>query len=369
MWKITVFCLLAFLTACDSGSNNKAADSSIAVSSVSSVSSSSVATATGFTGNNSRLIGRFDRAIAGEARFTWPGSAIEFRFEGTEAKIKLKSTGRVRFVVDVDGVVSDLWVDAGEATYTLASNLAAGVHQIRLTRVIESFAVVTGITSDPIVTGSLLNPQDAAQKRLLVIGDSITAGYGVEGLDQNCHYAMETSNQQLSYAAVAAKNLGADLHAIAWSGIGAWRSYAEKTPVNPNILTRYQRTLADDPNSVWDVSSYNPDAILINIGTNDYWEGSVGDEYRQEMMNLINRVQNDYSGKPIYLIISPMLGGAARDSQQSVLNSFASAQIKLLDLGKIESADGLGCDYHPNTKTNNRMAAALELQLKTDLKW
>ncbi len=58
------------------------------------------------------------------------------------------------------------------------------------------------------------------------------------------------------------------------------------------------------------------------------------------MWNLINRIQQDYSGKPIYLIISPMLNGAARDSQQSVLNSVTSAQVKLLDLGKIESAVG-----------------------------
>jgi lysophospholipase L1-like esterase len=367
MWKITLFCLLTFLTACDSGSDNKqVTDSSLAASSISQSSSSSVATA--FTGNNLRLIGRFDKSISGQASFTWPGSAIEFRFNGTDAKIKLASTRRVRFEVDVDGVKKDLWVEAGESVYSLASDLKPGTHQIRLTRIIESFEIVTRIMSDPIVEELLPAPTELT-KKLLVIGDSITAGYGVEGPDQNCHYAMETSNQQLSYAAVAAKNLGADLHAIAWSGIGAWRSYAEKTPVNPNILTRYQRTLADDPNSVWDASSYNPDAILINIGTNDYWEGSVGDEYRQEMMNLINRVQNDYSGKPIYLILSPMLGGAARDSQQSVLSSFATTQVKLLDLGKIESADGLGCDYHPNTKTNNRMAAALESQLKTDLNW
>lgn len=365
MWKITLFCLLAFLTACDSGSDNKVTDSSLA-SSVSQTSSSSAVTDS--SGSDLRLIGRFDKSVEGEYSFTWPGSAIEFRFEGTSAKLKMASTRRVRFEVDIDGAKKDLWVESGEAVYSLAEDLQPGAHQIRLTRLIESFEIVTRVIGNPIVDKLLPAPTTPA-KKLLVIGDSITAGYGVEGPDQNCHYAMETSNQQLSYAAVAAKNLGADLHAIAWSGIGAWRSYAEKTPVNPNILTRYQRTLADDANSVWDVSAYNPDAILINIGTNDYWEGSVGDEYRQGMLNLINRIQQDYSGKPIYLIISPMLGGAARDSQQSVLNSFASAQIKLLDLGKIESADGLGCDYHPNTKTNNRMAAALELQLKTDLNW
>jgi len=227
---------------------------------------------------------------------------------------------------------------------------------------------VTSVIGNPIVDKLLPAPTSPA-KKLLVIGDSITAGYGVEGANKECHYAMETSNQQLSYAAVAAKNLGADLHAIAWSGIGAWRSYGEKTPVVPNILIRSQRTLADDANSQWDIAIYTPDAILINIGTNDYWEGSVGDEYRQQMLKLINRTQEEYPAKPIYLILSPMLSGAARESQQAVLNSLTSTTIKLLDLGKIESADGFGCDYHPNTKTNNRMAEALVKQLKIDLDW
>jgi lysophospholipase L1-like esterase len=366
MWKITLICLSLFLFACDSKTGDLKTDAK-ETASTASVAQSSIAG--GFTGNNVRLIGRFDDSVKGQVSFTWPGSAIEFRFDGTEAKIGLKSTARVRFVVDVDGVSSDLWVEAGEATYTLASHLSRRVHDLRLTRVIESFAVVTSITSDPQIAGNLLSPPPVAEKRLLVIGDSITAGYGVEGPDQNCHYAMETSNQQLSYAAIAAKKLGADLHVIAWSGIGAWRSYAEKTPVNPNILTRYQRTLADDPASQWNAASYIPDAIMINIGTNDYWEGSVGEEYRQEMVKLVARVQSDYAGKPIYLILSPMLGGQARDAQQSVLNSLTNTQITLLDLGKQEQEDGLGCDYHPNTVTNNRMAAALESRLKADLNW
>lgn len=364
MQKIILLCLLTFLSACNSESTDKNTSNETA----SSVTQSS-SPVTAFIGNNVRLIGRFDESVKGQVSFTWPGSAIEFRFDGTEAKIALKSTGRVRFVVDVDGVSRDLWVEAGETTYTLATHLPRKVHDLRLTRVIESFAVVTSITSDPWIEGNLLSLPPAPQKRLLVIGDSITAGYGVEGPDQNCHYEMETSNQQLSYAAIAAKKLGADLHAIAWSGIGAWRSYGEKTPINPNILARYQRTLADDPASQWNASSYIPDAIVINIGTNDYWEGSVGDEYRQEMVKLIERVQTDYAGKPVYLILSPMLYGAGRNLQQEVLSTLANDQIKLLDLGKLEPGDGLGCDYHPNTVTNNRMADALETRLKTDLNW
>jgi lysophospholipase L1-like esterase len=357
MWKsVLALSSVLFLSACSqSALNNKATNEPTTFNS--------------FTGERSRLIGRFDTNTPGQAQFTWPGSAIEFRFTGTTAKIALASTGDVRFQVEIDGVVQDLWVKNGEAIYTLASGLTQGEHNIRLTRLTESFALVTTLLGDPLVDGKLLPAPTAAQKRLLVIGDSITAGYGVEGADQTCKYSASTSNQQLTYAALAANALKADLHALAWSGIGAWRSYGEKTPVNPSILVRYQRTLADDINSRWNPTLYQPDAVLITIGTNDYWEGSVTDEYRTAMKTLITMVQTDYGDKPVYLIISPMLNGAARDSQKTILGSLVSTNVKVLDLGKMEPEDGLGCDWHPNKITNQRMGKALEQQLKTDLKW
>lgn len=321
-----------------------------------------------FTGANSRLIGRFDRNTNGQAKFTWPSSAIEFRFEGTKASIAMESPSPVRFVLNVDGKIQDLWTQAGTHTYSLASNLTKGNHSIRLTRVNESTAGVTSFVSDPQTDGKLLTPA-AAEKRLLVIGDSITAGYGVEGASASCHYTLDTSNQQLTYAALAANALEADLHAIAWSGIGAWRAYGEKTSTQPTILARYPRALADDASSQWNSTQYAPNAILINIGTNDFWDGGVTSEYRQGMAKLIAMVQNDYADKPIYLIVSPMLTEKKHEAQKQILSSLAGTKIKVLDLGESTGAEGFGCDYHPNSITHARLGKALERALKTDLQW
>ncbi len=348
--------------------NNNSSAASIASPKDNQSSSATVSSAT-FTGNNARLIGRFDRNTSGQAKFTWPGSAIEFRFEGSKAAINMESQASVRFQVTVDDKTQDLWTQAGSHSYALAANLAGGTHTVRLTRVNESTAGVTSFIGDPQVDGTLLTAAPAPQKRLLVIGDSITAGYGVEGTSATCHYTLDTSNQQLTYAALAANALGADLHAIAWSGIGAWRSYGEKTPAYPTILARYPRTLADETTSVWNSAQYTPDAILINIGTNDYWEGSASDDYRLAMANLIAKVQSDYNGKPIYLIVSPMLTKAIHEAQKQVLSTLEKTKIKVLDLGQNDGSEGFGCDYHPNSTTHARLAKVLEKNLKTDLSW
>jgi len=347
--------------------NTNESSSQKPASAITTAAASEQATNT-FTGKNLRLIGRFDQSTTGQAKFTWPGSAVEFQFEGTSAKIAIASQNPVRFELKLDGKTQNLWTQSGTHTYTLANNLVKAKHLVRLTRVNESTAGITSFVSDPQTDGKLF-AVTAPQKRLLVIGDSITAGYGVEGADQTCHYTLDTSNQQLTYAALAANSLGADLHAIAWSGIGAWRSYGEKTPVQQTILDRYPRTLADDPTSRWEPSQYTPDAILINIGTNDYWEESAPDNYRTALIKLITHVQNDYAGKPVYLIVSPMLSSKVREAQKQVLNTMVKDKVKVIDLGEGAGVEGFGCDYHPNSKTHARLGKALENTLKTELNW
>ena len=347
-------CILAALSAC----SDQASDGATLV-----------ASSTGYSGEYSRFIGCSDHSVEKQVSFTWPGSRLEFQFEGSNAAISMASDSRVRFEIEVDGKARDLWVDGDSKLYTLASELKYGVHNVSITRITESFAIVSAFTSDPVVDGNLLVPGEAPERRLLVLGDSITAGYGIEGDSGNCHYSMETSNQQLAYAALAAEALNADLHAIAWSGIGAYRSYGEKTPVAPNIQIRSERTLADDPASQWDATLYQPDAVVIAIGTNDYWRNTASEQYRANMLKLLVQVTADYPDRPIYLIASPMLYGEVRAAQIEVLQSLAEANIVFADIGRIEPADGFGCDYHPNTITQKRMAKALTKRLETDLGW
>ncbi|HEX7026141.1 MAG TPA: GDSL-type esterase/lipase family protein, partial [Gammaproteobacteria bacterium] len=302
--------------------------------------------ASGFTGEKARLIGRFDLSREGRARFTWPGSAMEFRFEGVSASIGIASSDRVRFLVEVDGRESELFVTPGELVYRLASDLETGRHSIKVTRLSESFAGITALTSDPVVDGKLLVPPDPSARRLLAIGDSITAGYGVEGENETCGYSIETSNPLKTYASLAAKASDADLHIIAWSGIGVWRSYGEETPKEPSIIDRYPLTLGDDFDSRWNPAQFPPDAVLVAIGTNDYWDDEAPG-YRDAMGSLLKTLRDDYPQTPVYLIVSPMLSGSVREQQKAVLDSFAGESVAVLDLGIIEASDGYGCDYHP----------------------
>ncbi|WP_169334804.1 SGNH/GDSL hydrolase family protein [Gilvimarinus chinensis] len=317
-----------------------------------------------------RLIGRFQPVQTEAVSFTWPGSAVEYRFRGSETAVTITVPERMRFWVEVDDNKGrELWAEPSVQDYTLAQSLPNAEHKVRLTRLAESFSGVAKITGLPSTDGELLGAPAAPERQLLVIGDSITAGYGVEGDSKDCSYSQDTSTPLKAYAGLTASALNADIHTIAWSGIGVWRSYGEETPKSPTIAERRKLTLADDFDTPWSSDSYRPDAVLINIGTNDFWQGSAPG-YPQAMATILSEVRSDYPGTPVYFIVSPMLGGEAREQQAEYLNELATANdVAVLDTGRIKPEDGYGCDWHPNELTNQRMADKLVARLREDLGW
>jgi lysophospholipase L1-like esterase len=110
----------------------------------------------------------------------------------------------------------------------------------------------------------VLQPLEKITRRIEFIGDSITCGYGNEAANQNEHFTPRTENAALAWGAVAARQLKADLAVEAWSGI--WLMDNGHDLPMPK---RWGRTLPMEDGSTWAFTSWIPDAVVINLGTND----------------------------------------------------------------------------------------------------
>ncbi|WP_341677382.1 SGNH/GDSL hydrolase family protein [Niveibacterium sp. SC-1] len=318
-----------------------------------------------------QLIGRFQRETGDSVRFAWSGSALAFAFSGTRVTLFIADSGENRFLLDIDGKQRVLTPGGDPRRITLAEGLAPGEHRLRLTRLTEALLGETVFIGAPEHDGELL-PATPRQRRLLVIGDSITAGYGAEGDNPDCGFSPATENQQLSYAALAAEALDADLHSIAWSGKGAYRNYGETLPQAPNMSALHRRTLPGRADSQWPDADYRPDAIVINLGSNDFWSGApAGERYDAAMGALVDTLRQIHPDSPIYLMASPLLLGATRGAQVRALDRVCSARdkVRLLDLERVRPEEGWGCDYHPGRATHARQATELASRLRTDLGW
>ena len=176
-------------------------------------------------------------------------------------------------VNDIDGSYVNVIVDggdpirvkvpAGNRKITLVSGLTEGKHTVQVTSA-TSAAFGTLSVSHVGFTGTLDAPKsDNGKLHILAIGDSITTGYGLYGKDGDSTAPankIETSDGYYSYAAVAARDLDAELSVVA----------NEAAPISEvhrfvNKLNRREGA----PN--WDWTKDKNDVIVINLGTNDEW--------------------------------------------------------------------------------------------------
>ncbi len=319
-----------------------------------------------------RIVGRFDARSAAGPRFGWPGTQVRARFSGTAISVELADTGKDQYDVAIDGEPPRLLlVSGGRKTYALGKDLVAGVHEVVLTKRTESAVGITQLFGfDAPLVGTPL----PGRRRIEMVGDSITCGYGVLGANAMCTFSAETESETFAWGALAATALAATHTAIAWSGIGVYRNFEGTTA--GTMPTRYALALATDPASTWAPADYDPDVVVVNLGTNDFAKGDPGMPYQSAYLAFLVTIRTAHPNAQIVVSSSPMLGSTARTKQQTYLQNVIAARamagdtrLSFLDLDEQSPADGLGCDSHPSKVTQQKMAARLVAHVKTLTGW
>lgn len=107
--------------------------------------------------------------------------------------------------------------------------------------------------------------------RIEFIGDEVTAGYGADGRDETCRFSSATEDSSASHAFIAGELLDAEVVTVASSGVGASRN-ANAYGANTMPLL-WTRTLPLDGHNAWDFSRWTPDAVVVELGYNDFAAG------------------------------------------------------------------------------------------------
>ncbi len=324
-----------------------------------------------------RFVGRVDACDPSGVRMEWSGTGFVGKFEGTGVSVHLNDSAN-QYTVLVDGaLMPTLKTVAGDKTYTLASGLADAEHTIELYRRTEaSFGttVVIDVEAEEgdAGTGQLLAPPAAHNRRIEVVGDSISCGYGDEGVNP-CSFSADTENDYLAYGSVLARDLDAELSTVAWSGKGIYYNY-NGDRVEP-MPTLYDRTIPTDKLHLW---GFTPqvDLVIINLGTNDYSTSTqpTTDQFVTTYQAFLEHIRGKYPAAYILCTMGPLLSGTAlttvRTNIGTAIAARASAGDTKVKYYEITTANtSPGCDYHPSLATQAAMAAELEVEIKSDLGW
>lgn len=323
-----------------------------------------------------RYDGRFDMSDPAGPRCSWSASTAKVKFQGSALDVELNESGsNDEWEIVLDGQPAAILApQQGLHTYQVFTSGTAEVHTLALVKRTEAFCGIGQFTGfDLSAGGKLLGLGPVPKRGIEVVGDSISCGYGNEAKDQNEHWSNTTEDAYESYGDITAREFGASYACIAWSGRKMWPD-----DTTPSI---YGLTLPTDPKSAWDFSRWKPDAVIINLGTNDFYRQPQGglDEkgWTGAYEAFIERVRSYYPKAMIYCATSPMMSGDNWNTEKQYLTEIVAAEnargdkrVKLLLVPTQDmNADGLGADWHPSVVTHRKMAAQLAQALETDLGW
>jgi lysophospholipase L1-like esterase len=320
---------------------------------------------------NLRYIGRWDMAADKGPTAAWTASEVMIKFNGTAINVKLSGGGYYQVVVDGQPT-SVIKVGKDANVYSAAADLAKGDHTVSIVRRNEgaqgSFTF-EGFQLDK--DAKVLPLPKASDKRILVIGDSISCGYGNEVKGPGGGNPGDKQNGYMTYGPIAARGFGGDAQVLAWSGRKLWPS---------NTMVELYDSIVPGGKTKYDVASWVPAVVVIDLGTNDFGHDpkKAPDEkgWTDAYKAFIATIRKTAPDAHIFLATGPMWIGA-----QDAWNTYVKAVVKdLNDAGdkkvhylpfdiQDQKKDGLGGDWHPTVATQVKMAAKLTAAIEKEVGW
>jgi lysophospholipase L1-like esterase len=292
-----------------------------------------------------------------------------------------KKTDSNYFNLFIDNELISVFHAPRDTTIVVGTLNRKDSHELRITKRTEADMGLTrfmGIILDD--EGALKPILNIEKRRIEFIGNSITCGYGTEGSNRDERFRPDTENSDKSYAAILARAFAAEAHYIAHSGIGVVRNYGDEKPVsdpNQTMQGRYNRTLDNDARLSWDFSSWEPDCVIINLGTNDF--STIPHPGKHTFQNgykeLIMQVRKAYGDIPVFCVVGPMTNepcfSYVKELTLYFRNVLKDNQLFFAGLpdNLLNQDEDLGSDWHPSYYGQKKIAAQLLNPVATILNW
>ena len=334
---------------------------------------------------NVKILGR---TPAGQGDFIplfWTGSGALFRIQASSLSFLLESADSVYeqwIRIELDGVtILRTSLQPGLNNVTVFRGIdKAQTHLVQLYKEVQAMAQdeTAWLLLRDIQTDGEILPPPPFEHRLEFIGDSLTSG---EGLACETHFMDWVScmfSTEGSFPQILAKRLNAEIRVLSQSGWGALSSWDgnENCTMYPGyrevcgLLTGKKNALlgAHEPNDF----SWTPEAIIINLGTND---GSAcqncadqGDFKRRLSLRVIAFLEQIRACNPDALILWAygMCGHVMEDTLQNAVHEYAKKTgdraTRYVHL-PAASKEEMGSRQHPGRPSHQKCADVLYNEL------
>jgi lysophospholipase L1-like esterase len=321
---------------------------------------------------------RMGRTVAepdGTVRFGYSGVTLSVAVQGSRLSMEAAGGG-ANSVVDVivdGGAPSTLHLDPQQRTYELLKDAGPGAHRIQVVHRTETWLGVTAIARFS-TDGKIVAAPALPSRKLLVLGDSVTCGAGMErpsGPDASDKGKPSWWNAGVSYGMLLGQALHAQVQLVCYGGRGLVRSYNNRTD-EYQLPAFYELAIPDAAHPVkWKQADYQPDLILVAIGTNDFTQGiPERGSYVDAYVAFVHTLLRDHPHAQIALTEGAILDGekkaALTDYIKATVARVSDTRVRALSS---EHHPGDSADAHPTTPQHAEMARELAPQLQSLMGW
>lgn len=310
--------------------------------------------------------------------FDWSGVTVHVKFKGSQLRMNCSDTGCDYFNVWIDktpGPLEDtvLEVKGDNTDLRICSGLKKGEHDVYLQKRTEGEQGCVTIESF-YTDGQILRAANTRKRRIEFIGDSYTCGYGTEGMNREQPFRAREENCNRTYAAILGRYFDAEINLVCHSGRGISRNYDDGDADN-TMVARYDRTFDENPDVKWSarLAGYNPDIVVIYLGTNDFSTGKqpTMERWCSDYAKLIGKVRTNY-GNDV-----PILCVASRASE--MMGSYVAEAVRRCGDDNVSwtaiqqsvhnDTTELGSSWHPNYTGQRKVAFCIAPYISTLTNW
>lgn len=322
----------------------------------------------------------------GMTYFNWTCSGFQFAFEANQVKAQLyarytEENGQILtpfvavFLDDMETPYKIIELQEGTHWYVLYEG-GTDAHKLRVLKRTEAQHAQNALVQILAEGGNISSWPCEESLRMEFIGDSITCGFGNESNCPEDGFLPVQENGWEAYAAKTARKLHAQFQMVSVSGIGVYSSYTDIEERNAATLmkdvygcTDYFLSKEED----WDFNRYQPDIIVICLGTNDFsyvqhnFE-KYAPEFQKSYYELLQLVRRKNGPRPYILccfgIMGEGLNASIEETVQKFIEERGEQRIGILPLKEQLIEDGRGGSFHPTITTHDKMSDKVLKALK-----